>query len=191
MTEWLVNLNRQEEGESELSRIPLFSEIEGRTGKVKSGVLDRATTNIQQKQVWPQQNLGEDWADEDVEFKQIRFKHLVAGETRTIKTCTDPAQILGQLRLLRRIAYLKLRGYEWQLIRKMYAAILTSIETKEYSWKSNFDRFETILYRKTMIEHKGQQGETRHMDRDQGARKRFCRDYNKAEGCPKNSPQPA
>ena len=64
MTEWLVNLNRQEEGESELSRIPLFSEIEGRTGKVKSGVLDRATTNIQQKQVWPQQNLGEDWADE-------------------------------------------------------------------------------------------------------------------------------
>ena len=110
-----------------------------RAVKVKSGILDKATTNIQQKQVWPQQNLGEDWADEDVEFKQMKFEHLVAGETRTIETCADPAQILGRLRLLRRISYLKLRGYEWPLIRKMYAAILTSIETKEYSWESNFD----------------------------------------------------
>ena len=44
---------------------------------------------------------GEDWADEDVEFKQMKFEHLVAGETRMIETCTDPAQILGRLRLLR------------------------------------------------------------------------------------------
>ena len=34
------------------------------------------------------------------------------------------------------MAYLKLRGYEWNLIRKMYAAILTSIETKEYLWEA-------------------------------------------------------
>ena len=102
-------------------------------------MLDKATTSIQQKQVWPQQNLGEDWADEDVEFKQMQFEHLVAGETRTIETCTDPAEILGRLRLLRRTACLKLRGYDWNLIRKMYAAILTSIETMEYSWESNFD----------------------------------------------------
>ena len=157
-----------------------------RPGKVRSGILDRATTNIQQKQVWPQQNLGEDWADEDVEFKQLRFEHLVAGETRTIVTCSDPAEILGKLRLLRRIAYLKLRGYEWHLLWKLYTAILTSIETKEYSWESNFDRFETILYRKTAA--KGCQHTSDHRtDREQG-RKRFCRDYNKPEGCPKNSP---
>ena len=66
------------------------------------------TTNIQRKEVWPQKNLGEDWAEEEIEFKQVRFEHLVAGETRTIETCIDPAQILGRLRLLRRIAYLKL-----------------------------------------------------------------------------------
>ena len=117
-------------------------------------MLDKATANIQQKQVWPQQNLGEDWVDEDVEFKQMKFKHMVAGETRTIETCMEPAEILGRLRLLRRMAYLKLRGYEWNLIRKMYAAILTSIETKEYSWESNFDRFETILYRKAAVDHR-------------------------------------
>ena len=79
---------------------------------MKSGMLDKATTHILQKQVWPQKNLGEDWAEEEVEFKQLRFEHLVAGETRTIETCTDPAEILGRLNLLRRLAYLKLRGYE-------------------------------------------------------------------------------
>ena len=190
MAEWLASLNKQEEGESDITRFPLIGEEDGgaRGGKTKSGMLDKATTNIQQKQVWPQQNLGEDWADKEVEFKQIKFEHLVAGETRTIETCSDPAEILGRLRLLRRVAYLKLRGYEWNLIRKMYAAILTSIETKEYSWESNFDRFETILYRKVIIENRPHQGDARqHTERE--GRKRFCRDYNK-EGCPRNSPHP-
>ena len=125
-------------------------------------------------------------ADEEVEFKQLRFDHLVARETRTIEVCTDPAQILGRLRLLRRIAYLKLRGYEWHLLRKMYAAILTSIKTAEYSWESNFDRFETILYSKAMQDNKyNDKGE-----RKTESRKRFCRDYNRPEGCPKSSPHP-
>ena len=66
----------------------------------------------------------------------------------------------------------------------MYAAILSSIETREYSWKSNFDRFESILYRKVLadrgVEHKEH--------RNQEGRKRFCRDYNEPEGCPKSSP---
>ena len=120
-----------------------------------------------------------------MEFKQIKFEHLVAGETRTIETCTDPAEILGRLRLLRRMSYLKLRGYKWHLIRKMYAAILTSIETKEYSWESNFDRFETILYRRVAMDSKAHQGE-RPTDRE--GRKRYCKDYNRPEGCPRNSP---
>ena len=156
MAEWLASLNKQEEGESELNQVASYldDEGQGKPIKVRSGMLEKATTHIQQKQVWPQQNLGEDWADEDMEFKQLRFEHLVAGETRTIELCTDPAEILGRLRLLRRIAYLKLRSYDWNLLRKMYAAILTSIETKEYSWESNFDRFETILYRKTIMESK-------------------------------------
>ena len=116
----------------------------------------------------------------------MKFEHLVAGETRTIETCSEPAEILGRLRLLQRIAYLKLRGYDWNLIRKMYAAILPSIETKEYSWESNFNRFETILYRKVIIDNRPHHIETR---QNTESRKRYCRDYNK-EGCPKNSPHP-
>ena len=98
MADWLAQLNKQDEGESDLNHL-LFAEEEGasKQTRFKSGILDQATTNIQQKQVWPQQNLGEDWADEDVEFRQVRFEHMVAGETRTIETCTDPAEILGRL----------------------------------------------------------------------------------------------
>ena len=190
MAEWLASLNKQEEGESDaLKYLSKEDDVDCRSdckhAKFRSGMLDKSTTNIRHKEVWPQKNLGEDWAEEEMEFKQLKFEHLVAGETRTIETCTDPAQILGRLRLLRRIAYLKLRGIDWQLLRKMYAAILSSIETREYSWESNFDRFESILYRKVLTE--------RHTDKDREhkpteGRKRFCRDYNRPEGCPKSSP---
>ena len=188
MARWLASLNKQDEGESDfnrcLSKVVEDSDCrqECRHSKIKSGMLDKSTTNIQRKEVWPQKNLGEDWAEEEIEFKQLRFKHLVAGETRTIETCTDPAQILGRLRLLRHIAYLKLRGIEWHLLRKMYAAILSSIETREYSWESNFDRFESILYRKALTEASRGNNRSDREHRQEG-RKRYCKDYNK-DGCP-------
>ena len=195
MVEWLASLNKQDEGESEVNRLfnrldeDLDCRSECKHSKMKSGMLDKVTTNIQHKEVWPQKNLGEDWADEEMEFKQLKFEHLVAGETRTIETCTDPTQILRRLRLLRHIAYLKLRGIDWQLLRKMYAAILSSIETREYSWDSNFDRFESILYRRVLMDRGGDRDRDQKEHR-QESRNRFCRDYNKPEGCPKNSPHP-
>ena len=198
MAEWLASLNKQEEGESEVNRIlnkideDSGCRAECRHSKTRSGMLDKSTTNIKHKEIWPQRNIGEDWAEEEIEFKQLRFEHLVAGETRTIETCSDPAQILGRLRLLRRIAYLKLRGIERYLLRKMYAAILSLIETAEYSWESNFDRFESILFRKVLSDRTGDRD---HRDRDrepkqQEGRKRYCKDY-KSDGCPRTSPHTA
>ena len=46
----------------------------------KSGILDKATSNIQQKEVWPQKNLLEDWADEEISFNQMLFEHHVQGK---------------------------------------------------------------------------------------------------------------
>ena len=189
MEEWLAGLNRQEEGEFEISHTKCEQEGECKHGKVKSGMLDRATSSVAHKQIWPQKNLGEDWAEDEVDYKHIKFEHLVAGETRTIEMCTEPAQILGRLKLLRRIAYLKLRGFEWHLLRRMYAAILSSIETREYAWDSNFDRFETILYRRVMGDNSNPHNRNTMESRgDTQGRKRFCRDYNKPEGCQKSSP---
>ena len=196
MAEWLASLNRQDEGESEVLKTFNRNEDDSdcrqdcRHSKCRSGMLDKSTTNIQRKEVWPQRNLGEDWADEEMEFKQLKFEHLVAGETRTIETCTDPAQILGRLRLLRCIAYLKLRGIKWPLLRKMYAAILSSIETREYSWESNFDRFESILYRRAFTENTRMDRDRDHKSLEVGC-KRYCKEYNKKEGCPRTAPHTA
>ena len=186
MSHWLAQYNRDDEGESLLRFSSGDSETECKHTKMKSGMLDKSTMNIRQKQVWPQKNLGEDWAEEDLHFKQIRFEHLVAGETRTIEMAMEPAQILGRLRLLRRMAYLRLRGYEWTMLRKIYAAILTSIETGENTWESNFDRYETILHRKVAMDPKIPQQQERPHEKKIW----YCRDYNK-EGCNKSSPHPA
>ena len=69
----------------------------------------------------------------------------------------------------------------------MYAAILTSIETGENSWESNFDRYETILYRKMQMENKRSECTS---ENPQPQKKWYCREWNR-EGCPKNSPHQA
>ena len=106
-------------------------------------MLDKATASIEHKEVWPQKNLLEDLADAQMEFKQLQFEHFVAREVRTIEVCTEPEEIIGRLRLLRKMSYL--RGNRWNVIRTMYAAVIRSIETGENNWSSNFDRFENIL----------------------------------------------
>ena len=82
------------------------------------------------------------------------------------------------------MSYAKLRGYEWPIIRKMYAAIVRSIEAKEYSWEDNFDRFEAILYRRPPTAVRGNKVER---EGGQQQKKWFCRDWNKRDGCTKPS----
>ena len=180
MGEWLARLNNQNFDESKCENCS-----ENCKQHKKSGMLDKAATNIQHKQIWPQKNLTEDWVDEDIEFKHLQFEHMVAGETRTIQMCTEPAQILGRLALLRRMAYAKLRGYDWPIIRKMYAAIVRSIEAQEHTWESNFDRYEAILYRRSP--HRKEEKQT---SNTQNQKKWFCRDWNKGN-CTKSAPHKA
>ena len=70
MAEWLASLNKQEEGESEISKLLAKHESEESDCRLdckhakKSGMLDKSTANIQRKEVWPQKKLGEDWAED-------------------------------------------------------------------------------------------------------------------------------
>ena len=63
MADWLAMFNKQDQGESRLE-----IDDEGRARASRSGILDKATSNIQRKEVWPQKNLLEDWADEEILF---------------------------------------------------------------------------------------------------------------------------
>ena len=84
-------------------------------------------------EVWPQKSLLEDLVDAELGLRQLNCKHFVAGEVRTIENCTDAMEIMGRLQLIRHMAYLKIRGNEWSLIRTMYAEIVRAIETGEHS----------------------------------------------------------
>ena len=75
MAEWLSMFNKQEQGESRSD-----IEDESKQKSSKSGILDRATSNMQHKEVWPQKNLLKDWADEEVSFNQLQFEQYVARE---------------------------------------------------------------------------------------------------------------
>ena len=140
-------------------------------------MLDKATVNIEHKEVWPLKNFLEDLADAEMEFKQMQFEHFVASEVGTIELATDLTETLGRLRLLHRIAYLKIRGNDWVQIRTMYAAIVRSIEIGDCSWESNFDRFESIVTCK--------REEKRKAEKTQRKKDWFCRDYNRLAGCRK------
>ena len=60
MPEWLASLNKHTEVESDLSHLILSGEGEqqGKQGKIKSGILDKTTTNIQQNLVAPTEPGG-------------------------------------------------------------------------------------------------------------------------------------
>ena len=116
--------------------------------KLKSGILDKASASIEHKEIWPQKNLLEEYADAEISFRQMQYEHYVAGECRTIETCKDSEEMMGRARVMRRIAYLKLRGNEWSSIRTMYTAILRSKEIGENSWPANFEMFENIVSRR-------------------------------------------
>ena len=72
-SEWLANFNKAEEGES-LLKLGADGEGDCRHTKLRSGMLDKSTMNIKQKQVWPQKNLGEDWAEEEMDFKTHKIR---------------------------------------------------------------------------------------------------------------------
>ena len=159
--------------------------------KVKSGMLDKASANIDHKEIWPQKNLLEEFADAELEFKQMQYEHFIAGECRTIETCSEPEEIMGRLRLMRRTAYLKLRGNDWSTVTTMYAAILRSIKIGE----NIFDGFESIVNRKVKIE-KEKDSKSTNQDRNKQDKREnragrelgewYCRAYDRPEGCPEN-----
>ena len=63
MANWLSMFTKQDQGESKCD-----NDEECKHKASRSGILDKATSNIHHKEVWPQKNLLEDWADEDVPF---------------------------------------------------------------------------------------------------------------------------
>ena len=96
--------------------------------KVKSGMVARASDDVQNPQTWPQTALQYEYINKSVAFQDLDFKLFVAGELEIIisrKTKIDERNT--RLSLLKKIVYYS-NIYQWKALLYFYAAFLRQIE---------------------------------------------------------------
>ena len=107
-------------------RAPRFSK--------KSGIMMRASDRVDEPQLWPHVALKGEFLAQNLSFHDLDFRSFVSGELEII---TSPYLALnerqGRLHLLKELIYLS-RGYEWEVIRNVYASVVSKIEIRALSW---------------------------------------------------------
>ena len=153
--------------------------------KYKSGMLAKPTDNIKTVETWPHYNLHYEYAAKPVEFNQISFEQYIAGETKTIMSCSDVLEIKGRLNLMFRLAHLKQKGYGWNSLRSLYAAVVRSIEMHESAWTADWRHIEEMVIDVLDRNVTGKVSGKRQGDMW------FCRDFNRSDGCDLQAPHEA
>ena len=168
-----------DDGESISSRKP-------KKKKLTSGISAKPQDNIKSVQVWPHYNLHAAYAATPITFDNLTFAQLVAGESKTINKCKNVDEIKGRLGLLSRLSLLTEKGYPWEKLRCLYAAVVRAVEQQDISWGDDFRSLEeTVLDpfdrvpKKPHESSKGNKSEVW-----------FCKDFNK-NNCTLDSPHDA
>ena len=100
----------------------------------KSGMLLRASEKVEEPQLWPHVALKGEFMTKNVAFHELDFKSFVAGELEIITSPhVEEVEREGRLHLLKEIVYLS-RGYSWDVLRNVYASILSKVEVRMLSW---------------------------------------------------------
>ncbi len=116
-----------------------------------SGINARASQSVVAPQIWPHTVLQLEYAARVVQFKDLDFRLMVAGEIEIIKNvATPPAEKAGRLDLLQKIAYYK-EMYEWAAILDFYAAWVRKIELGQKRWEDDSSVLETPLLARFVI----------------------------------------
>lgn len=151
--------------------------------KLRSGMMEKSSTNVKTKLVWPQKQLGYRYIQEPLSFNQLTFDHLVVGEIATVRNCTDSNEIKHRLRLLERVGYWKLRGAEWPQIRAFYAAILAGIEADEFGWEVDYGEFESMIIDKPLASAAIKPDRRNVYKTKNRIDNWYCKEFNTEEGC--------
>ena len=153
--------------------------------KLKTGMLAQPSDNIKSVAVWPHYNLQYEYASKPLQFLQLSFKQYIAGESRTVMSCSDTMEVRGRLNLMFRLAHLKQKGYPWECLRGLYAAVVRGIEMHETSWAGDWRHIEEmvidVLDRNIPFKLKGKKG----------GEVWYCREFNRVEGCELQPPHEA
>jgi hypothetical protein len=114
----------------------------------------KATDYVKFPQTWPHVALQDDFSNQSLEFNDLDFRLFVAGELE-IATSQDiqEGERAGRLRLLKQLAYLN-GAHQWDIIKKIYVAIVRKIELGSLHWGSCFlNDIQWILTKHTVTSH--------------------------------------
>lgn len=131
---------------SEDSDYELCSKLASKSKKsLKSGMVVKSTDKVVNPQFFPHNYLQYEYVSKDIEFKQLNFKMLVAGELEIINNfCKNKSEKEGRLRLLQNIAYYS-STYVWTSVLDFYAAWLRLIELGRKSWDDDSKMLENVV----------------------------------------------
>ena len=100
----------------------------------KSGISLRASDRVDDPQLWPHVALKGEFLTQNLAFHDLDFRSFVSGELEIITSPNlKPDERNGRLHLLKELVYLS-KGYNWDIIRNVYASILSKIEVRMLSW---------------------------------------------------------
>ena len=160
---------------------------------IRSGINARPESSVCEQHTYPQFSLGQlsGYIGQILDYHKLTYEEFMAGELMTIKTARDPTEKVGRLDLLSNIAQWRLRSnVSWPQVRSAYATILRKVENREIDWEADWERQERHIYDKVAPVQTKIQRNTRTTNTSSTGNEVvwFCRNYQKIDGCPKDSP---
>ena len=163
--------------------------------KTKSGINAKPCSKVKIELTYPHFSLGQlsGFMGAPISYHNLNYEQFVAGEMCTIMNTDCPSERRGRVTLLQKITNWKLMiNASWIQIRNTYAHVLRKIENEEIDWTADFDKFEKHIFEKVSIRaiEKTDKSERPSYKRSIAVQNRdwFCKQFQKSEGCPKESP---
>ena len=145
--------------------------------KLKSGRFAKYTTRVIKPQRWPHNHLDPQFIHNIPKFNDLSWDQMVAGELAVILTTKSEKQKLGRIKLLRQLAYWKIRSNDVLRVRKLYTAVVSAIEQGEYKWDSDFKLMEVMVMGEVAV-----RGQTNNTQKSREQKSIFfCRKYQQGE----------
>ena len=113
--------------------------------KLKSGRFAKHSTKVKKTQSWPHNHLDPQFVHHIPKFADLTWDQLVAGELSVIADTKSDRQRMGRIKLLRQLAYWKVRTADFSRVKKLYAAIVSRIEQGKAKWDSDFELMEIMV----------------------------------------------
>ena len=126
----------------------------------------------------------------DITFNQLKYEQFMAGEVSTIKRAKSKTEKEGRIRPLEKIMHWKLRhSVSWLQLRNVYAVILRDIENRMITWEGDFTAYQHLLTDR--ISFSASSNVNKNSKETKNTMVWFCKNYQKPEGCSKDSPHVA